>query len=73
MPFKVNFAAYSEILATLVMLEKYNYRLLQCCFGLSHSFIYIFSISYHCVYGCIFCILLFNFVNYVFYFYVCVF
>jgi hypothetical protein len=24
------------------------------------------SILYHCIYGCIFCMLLFNFVNYVF-------
>jgi hypothetical protein len=35
-------------------------------FRLSHSFILFGSIFYHCKYGCRFCMLLFNFVNYVF-------
>ena len=36
-------------------------------FHLSHFFPYFsfsFSILYYCIYGCRFCILLFNFVNY---------
>ena len=37
--------------------------LLICLFRLSR---FIGSILYRCVYGCMFCILLFNFVNYVF-------
>jgi len=35
-------------------------------FRLSHSFIFCWLYFYHCIYGCIFCMLLFNFVNYVF-------
>ena len=31
--FKLNFAAYCEILMTLSMVEKYNYRLLYCYLG----------------------------------------
>ena len=38
----------------------------------SHSFIFFGSTFYHCIYGCMFCMLLFYFVNYVF-FYVYVF
>jgi hypothetical protein len=30
------------------------------------SFVYFGSILYHCIYGCMFCMLLFNFANYVF-------
>jgi hypothetical protein len=30
------------------------------------SFTFFGSILYHCIYGCAFCMLLFNFVNYVF-------
>ena len=33
---------------------------------LSHSFMFFGSIFYHCIYGCTFCVLLFNFVNYVY-------
>ena len=37
-----------------------------CGFIVYHVFSYSFgSIFYHCVYGCMFCMLLFNFVNYV--------
>ena len=35
-------------------------------FHSSHSFILFCSIVYRCVYGCVFCMFLFNFVNYVF-------
>jgi hypothetical protein len=34
---------------------------------------YFGSIFYHCIYGCMFCMLLFNFVTCLFYFYVYVF
>jgi len=33
------------------------YQILSCSFG---------SIFYHCIYGCMLCVVLFNFVNYVF-------
>ena len=40
--------------------------LLIWLFGLSHSFIFFwFHSFYHCIYGCKFCMLLFNFVYYV--------
>jgi hypothetical protein len=35
-------------------------------FGLSHSFIFFGSISCHCIYGCMFYMLLFNCVTYAF-------
>jgi hypothetical protein len=35
----------------------FAYHILSCSFG---------SIFYHCIYGCVFCVPLFNFVNYVF-------
>ena len=34
-------------------------------FRSSHSFIFFWFYFYHCIYGCIFCMFLFNFVNYV--------
>ena len=33
---------------------------------LSQCFMFFVSTFYHCIYGCMFCVLLFNFVNYVF-------
>jgi hypothetical protein len=47
----------------------YGKCVIRCLYGfyvyyiLSYSFV---SIFYHCIYGCIFCTRLFNFVNYVF-------
>ena len=38
------------------------YHILSCSFG---------SVFYHCIYGCVFCMLLFNFVNHVFSFFMC--
>jgi len=35
-------------------------------FRLSHSFIFFWFIFYRCIYSCMFCILLFNFVSYIF-------
>ena len=35
-------------------------------FRLSHFFVFFWFYFYHFIYGCIFCMLLFNFVNYVF-------
>ena len=32
---------------------------------LSQCFMFFVSTFYHCIYGCMFCVLLFNFVNYV--------
>ena len=40
--------------------------LLIWLFRLSHSFIFFCILFYHRIYGCMFCMLLFNFVNYVF-------
>jgi hypothetical protein len=53
----------------LSLLEDINIirsLLLIWLFRLSYSFIFFSSILYHCIYGCMFCVLLFNFVNYVF-------
>ena len=39
---------------------------------LSHSFILFWFYFCHCMYGCMFCMLLFNFVNYEFLLYLCI-
>jgi len=49
----------------------YIYRSYKVCclygFFVCHILPYSFGSIYHCIYICMFCMLLFNFVNYVFY------
>ena len=53
----------------LTLLEDnrwYEVCFLYGFFYLSHSYIFFWFLFYHCIYGFMFCVLLFSFVNYVF-------
>jgi hypothetical protein len=54
-----------------IVIGRYIGRSYEVCadymaVGLSHSVISVGCILYHCIYGCVFCVLLFDLVNYVF-------
>jgi hypothetical protein len=59
----------------LTLLEDIQIKLILLLiwlYHLSHSFVFFCSILYHCIYGCMYCMLSFNFVNYVFLLCLCI-
>jgi hypothetical protein len=56
-----------SVLSSLEDIQIKRISLLMWLFCLSHFFSYSFvSILYHCIYGCMFCVFVFNLANYVF-------
>ena len=64
----ISVVKWSESVSNRVssIISSYEVCYLYGCFVYHILSYYFVSIFYHCIYGCMFCMLLFNFVNYVF-------